>query len=228
MTRNINSFVVYMVLGALALGVLPAAAEGAPSEPGAARQNRAGADAPAVRRTPKTAAPPKVNTAPLRAFLVRAKRLKDQGKIDLGEPRSVTVEADRAADGTLSNAKITGPSAADPAFRKLALDFVSSLNESRALGFLDDVSRVRMTFALDSERFRLDSASDAPSEARAGEMARGYRAMINIARLMRRGGDEAVVLNNMKVSASGKQLVMNLDMPRETMGNILLKQITPN
>ena len=85
-----------------------------------------------------------------------------------------------------------------------------------------------MNFALDTERFRAETASAAPSEARAAEMARGYRVFVNAGRLMRRGTDEGAVLNNMKVSASGKQLLMNLDMPREQLGNILLRQITPN
>jgi hypothetical protein len=52
--------------------------------------------------------------------------------------------------------------------------------------------------------------------------------LINAGRLMKRGTDEGALLSGMKVSASGKQLLMNLDMPREQMGNILMRQITPN
>ena len=48
------------------------------------------------------------------------------------------------------------------------------------------------------------------------------------ARVAKRGTDEGAIMSGMKVSASGKQLLMNLDMPREQMGNILLRQITPN
>ena len=210
-----NSLVRFVVIGAFVFGVLPA--------PGGAllfaQPQKAGANANKA---------PRVNAAPLRAWLAQAKRQKDSGKLDLAGPRAVTIEADRAEDGTLSNAVITGPSARDPQMRKLAQDFVAALNQSRALGFLQDVSHVRMNFALDGERFKTDSASDAPSAQRAEEMARGYRAMVNVARLMRRGTDEAAVLNNMKFSSNGKQLLMSLDMPREQMGNLLLKQITPN
>jgi hypothetical protein len=49
-----------------------------------------------------------------------------------------------------------------------------------------------------------------------------------VAKFMRRGTGEAAVINGMKVSASGKQLLMNLDTTREAMGNLMLKQITPN
>jgi hypothetical protein len=213
--RGAGPLVRFVVIGAFVFGVLPA--------PGGAllfaQQQKAGTNANKA---------PRVNAAPLRAWLAQAKRQKDAGKLDLSQPRALTIEADRAADGTLSNAVITGPSARDPQVRKLAQDFVAALNQSRALGFLQDVSHVRMNFALDGERFKTDSASDAPTAQRAEEMARGYRAMVNVARLVRRGTDEAAVLNNMKFSSNGKQFLMSLDMPREQMGNLLLKQITPN
>ncbi len=41
-------------------------------------------------------------------------------------------------------------------------------------------------------------------------------------------GEEVAALNNMTPSAGGKQLVMMLGLPRETCGNLLHQQITPN
>lgn len=221
--RRTNQLV-YVMLGVFVLGVLPLTPDGLVFD---VQAQKADAGATTNGGTTKTK-PVKVNTSPFKAFIARSKKLKDDGKLDLSKPREITVEADRNEDGTVSNAVITGEAAADPNMKKVALDFVSTLNESRALNFLEGVSRVRMNFALDSERFKVVSHAEAPTEARATEMARGYRTLVNVARLMKRGGDEAVVLNNMKISASGKQLVMNLDTPREAMGNLLLKQITPN
>ena len=169
-----------------------------------------------------------MNVKPIKAFLARSRRLHGEGKLDLSKPQAIVVEGDRQPDGTLTGVQITGESAADPALRALAQDFVASVNDSHALAFLSDVSRVRMAFTLDGERFKALTTSDAPSEARAEEMARGYRVLINAGRLMKRGTDEGALLSGMKVSSSGKQLMMNLDMPREQMGNILLRQITPN
>lgn len=219
-SRPANPFVFYVVLGALAFGVLPApAAQGITAAP-KSRQQRVVANKPAEAV--------KVSLTPLRAFLVRANRLKQQGKIDLSARREITIEGDRAADGTLTNTSITGPSAGDANFKKLAQDFIVSLNESHALKMLDESSRVRMTFTLDGERFNARNEAEMASPVQAEEKARGYRTMINLARIYKRGGDEAVVLNNTKVSTSGKQLVINLAMTREAMGNLLLKQITPN
>jgi hypothetical protein len=203
------------VVGAFVLGVLPSA--------GGVRVfgQKTGAGAASAK-------PAKINMAPFRAFLGRSKRLMDQGKLDLSKRRVLSVEADRAEDGTLSNPSVTGESSAEPHFRAVAQDFVGSLSESRALQPLEGVSRVQMTFTLDGERFTAQTASETPSAARAEEMARGYRMMLNVARMMRRGTPEAPVLGGMKISASGKQLVMNLDTTREAMGNLLLKQVTPN
>jgi ribosomal protein L12E/L44/L45/RPP1/RPP2 len=213
----------FAVVGAFVLGVLPASAEVL------AQTQKAGAvaDAGASKAAAK-AESGKVNMGPIKAFLTRAKRANEQGKLDLSKPQTITVEGDRQADGTLANVSIAGESASNPEIRKVAEDFVTSLNDSRALAFLNDVSHVRMSFALDAARFRAETASDAPSDVRAAEMARGYRMLVNVGRLARRGTDEGAVLNNMKVSSSGKQLLMNLDMPREQLGNILLRQITPN
>ena len=224
----------FAVLSAFVLGVAPGgwAALAQARKTGGVAAADAGVKKTAKTEEPKAAASPvgstRVNVKPIKAFLARSKRLHEQGKLDLSKARSIVVEGDRQEDGTLTNVRIAGESAADPTLRAVAQDFVASVNDSHALAFLSDVSRVSMTFTLDGERFRATTASDAPSEARAEEMARGYRMLVNVGRIARRGTDEGAILNNMKVSSSGKQLLMNLDMPREQMGNILMRQITPN
>lgn len=231
----------FAVLGAFVLGLVPggrAALAQARKAGGGVAASDAGVKKTSKAETPKgggAASPEKpaagntrVDVKPIKAFLARSRRLHEQGRLDLSKPRTVVVEGARQEDGTLTGVQITGESAADPSLRAVAQDFVGSMNDSRALAFLSDVSRVRMTFTLDGERFKVLTASDAPTEARADEMARGYRMLINAGRLMKRGTDEGALLSGMKVSASGKQLLMNLDMPREQMGNILLRQITPN
>ena len=238
-TRTLARFA---VLGAFVFGLLPA------SVTSLAQAQKAGASGGAgVKKTaktggvksdaPKTASSKpesaktestKVDIAPIRAFIARSKALNDQGKLDLTKPQTITVEGDRQTDGTLTNVEITGESASNPEFRRVADDFVASVNQSHALKFLDEVSRMRMVFTLDGERFKAETASDTPSAERADSMARGYRMMLNFARMAKRGTDDAALMSGMKISSSGKQLVMNLDMPREKMGNILLRQITPN
>lgn len=228
-------FARFAVLGAFVLGVAPggwAALAQARKTGGGMAATGAGVKKTAKAETPKAEAGKpegtKVNVKPIKQFLARSKKLHEEGRLDLSKPQSIVVVGERQQDGTLTNVQITGESAADPALRAVAQDFVTSVNDSHALAFLSDVSRVAMTFTLDGERFKALTTSDAPSETRAEEMARGYRMLLNVGRLAKRGTDEGAIMSGMKVSASGKQLLMNLDMPREQMGNILLRQITPN
>jgi hypothetical protein len=230
-------FARFAVLGAFVLGVAPggwaALAQARGGRGSAPAATDSGVKKTVKSEAPKAGAPEKaegtkVNVRPIKAFLARSKKLHEDGKLDLSKPHSIVVVGDRQADGTLTNVQITGESTSDPALRAVAQDFVNSVNDSHALAFLSDVSRMTMTFTLDGERFKALTTSDVPSEARAEELARGYRMFINVGRLARRGTDEGALLNGMKVSASGKQLLMNLDMPREQMGNIMLRQITPN
>jgi hypothetical protein len=235
-------FARFAVLGAFVLGVAPggwaALAQARKTGGGVAATTDAGVKKTSKSEAPKPAAAAKtegpksegtkVSVKPIKAFLARSKKLHEDGKLDLSKPHSIVVVGERQEDGTLTNVQITGESAADPTLRAVAQDFVSSVNDSHALAFLNEVSRVSMTFTLDGERFKALTASDAPSETRAEEMARNYRMLLNVGRLAKRGTDEGALMSGMKVSASGKQLLMNLDMPRERMGNILLRQITPN
>jgi hypothetical protein len=234
-------FARFAVLGAFFLGVAPggwaALAQARKTNGGVAAtdsgvKKTSKAEAPKGGAAAKAEAPKpegtKVNVKPIKLFLARSKKLHEEGKLDLSKPQSIVVVGERQHDGTLTNVQITGESSADPALRAVAQDFVTSVNDSHTLAFLSDVSRISMTFTLDGERFKALTASDVPSEARAEELARNYRVFVNVGRLAKRGTDEGALLNGMKVSASGKQLLMNLDMPREQMGNILLRQITPN
>lgn len=223
-------FARFAVLGAFVLGIAPggwAALAQARKTGGAAAATDSGVKKTAKSETPKGEGT-RVNVKPIKAFLARSKKLHEDGKLDLSKPQSIMVVGERQQDGTLTNVQITGESASNPALRAVAQDFVNSVNDSHALAFLSEVSRMSMTFTLDGERFKALTASDAPSEARAEELARGYRMFLNVGRLAKRGTDEGAIMSGMKVSASGKQLLMNLDMPREQMGNILLRQITPN
>jgi hypothetical protein len=244
--RGFGLLVRFAVLGALVLGVLPTTGEalaqtrsnaggevgevvvGLVGDQGYGKGSIADSRGGKPVKNDKPAAPAKISTAPFKVFLARARKLADEGKLDLSKRQSITVEGDRREDGTLANPVISGESAANPHFRRTAQEFVTALDESHVLQPLEGVSRVTMTFTLDGERFSAHTTSITPDEARAEEMARGYRVMVNVAKLMRRGTPEGAVINGMKISASGKQLLMTLDTTREAMGNLLLKQITPN
>ena len=79
---------------------------------------------------------------------------------------------------------------------------------------------------------RLDTGGDFDitfeSDERARSMASVYGLGLEFERAGRRGTDAGLVWDKTKVSASGKALTVELEIPRQTLGNLLLRQITPN
>ncbi|HEV2765094.1 MAG TPA: hypothetical protein VGV38_19080 [Pyrinomonadaceae bacterium] len=209
-----RSLVLYAVLGTLALHAAPAphafAQDGAPSPP----QRGEVQD----RRQP--------NTRAFRELLAKARRMRERGELNLDGAASLAVEADMNDDGSLSNQ--TSAFNGDDSLRGLAQEFVRALDESRVLAHLKGVRHVRVTLALDGQNFtaRADADTDTPEQA--AQMARTHDALFAFARIANRGREAAVVYNNLTATASGKQLVLNLNLTREALGNLLFKQVTPN
>ena len=206
-----RSVVLYAVLGTLALHAPPA--------PLALAQDGETARAEARRRVG-------VDSRPLRELLSKVRRMRERGELNLDGPASLAVEGDLNEDGTLSNQ--TFSFAGDESLRGLAGEIAQSLQESRAYSLLHGARRVRLTLALDGQSFNARADADADTAERAERMSQGYGVLLNLARLSKKGRPEAVVFNNLTVSANGKRLSLNLDLTREALGNLLLKQVTPN
>ena len=171
----------------------------------------------------------KVKAKPFRELLTKVQALHGRGEINLSDPVDVVIDAERNVDGSLSNVSVVRTVPSNPALAALAGEFAQTLSASRALRFLNGARRLRMTLNLDGQQVAGRLAFDAASGARAAEMARDYAGLIALGRLFRKGRSvEATVLNNMTVSASGKQLLMKLEMSRQTAGNLLLKLLPPN
>lgn len=212
-----RSLVLYAVLGTLVLQ-----AGGAPSsraqEQQSSSQQGARAEAPARAR---------FNPRPLRDILRRAAEMQRSGGLNRLSAAALNVEADVKEDGTLDSplVSLTGD---DAALIEFAHEFVKALDESRAFGTLEGVTHVRLVLSLDGRNFSADVLADAFSPEQAERLSSGYNTLLSLARAHRKNAPEAVVFNNMTVSASGKQLSLKLDMTREALGQLLLRQVTPN
>ena len=207
-----RSVVLYAVLGTLALHAAPGgrvalAQEGAP--PHAEARQHVGVD-----------------SRPLRELLSKVRRMRERGELSLDGPASMTVEGDLNEDGTLSNQ--TFNFAGDESFRGLAGEIARSLQESRAYSLLHGARRVRLTLALDGQNFHARADADTNTHEQATRMSQGYSVLLGLARASKKGRPEAVVFNNLTFSANGKRLSINLDLTREALGNLLLRQVTPN
>ena len=214
-----HSLMRYAMLGAVALSILPASA--------LAGSSRLRSTQTQDQANDEAKRPVKVNGRPFRALLFKARRLKDEGALDLSRTLAVTIEADRNTDGTIENVAITGASSS-AGLEALTAEFVDALSESRALSFLEGARHVLMDFRLDPTTLAANLSTEVESDAHAARQARAYNALLVVARLSKRGQPVEAVYNNMTVSANGKQLAFKLEMSREAAGNLLLKQISPN
>lgn len=160
------------------------------------------------------------NTLPFREVLKKAQRLIEVGELYPQAALDFTIEADRNADGTLHNIKITKAQAADGRWHPLVREFIAFLSASGALSDLTGVDHLTITLKLD-ERASARLHAVVNSAEQAAQIAQAYNALLDIGRLTQRGREGVEILNNMAFSANGKQLTMQLEMSREMAGNLL-------
>jgi hypothetical protein len=182
-------------------------------------------DSPNTPQEAEAASPPSFNLIPFRDLVAKALRLRAEGALGAGDTFDFTVEADRAPDGTLSNAAV-GTSSGNEHWRGLARDFASALSDSRLLSVLRDALHVRLSFRLDAQGSLAGMTFDAPSEEGARRAASYYGTLFHLASTARHDTDAGLALKNLQVSASGKQVAFKLEMSREQLGNLLRRSLS--
>lgn len=165
-----------------------------------------------------------VNKKPFLDLLAKANQMKESGELDLSGTITMTVEADRNADGTLSNVVVDAVNG-DQKLRALAKEFVAALSASTALSFLEDTRHLRLKINLNQQSITGEIDTQVDSEGRAAELKNGYSGMIALARFARRGKDDGALLNNTTVSSTGKQVTVRFTMGREAATKLLAKQL---
>jgi hypothetical protein len=167
-----------------------------------------------------------INKRPLKDWLAKAKEAKDKNEFDVTKPIEMTVESDLGPDGQLVNAQIVSLSG-DEKLKPYVQDFFSALSDSHALTFLGaDVKHIRMTVQLTDTSVTVQVSSEVESPDLASKKAKGYSLLLAGGRLVKKGQTEEVIYKNTKVSADGKQVVVNFTMPRKEATDILSKLST--
>lgn len=161
-----------------------------------------------------------INKRPLKDWLAHAKELKDKGAIKLDGEIEITVTADRQPDGKLVNAKIESKNG-DESLVQVASDFVSALSDSGVLNFLKDTKRLSITVKLDKDQIVAKVETEADTVQRAKELANGYNGLLIGGQLLKKGQNEEAIYKNTKVSADGKQIIVNFTMPRQSASDML-------
>lgn len=172
----------------------------------------------------KVKRPRTVNKRPFVDLLVKYNELKDRGELDLKGPVEMTIEADRNSDGTLGNVVVIRKSG-DPKLIEATKDFVAALSASGALDFLEGTDHLILTLKLDDAEVAISASTEVASDAEARQKAIGYNTLLFLGAAARSGRDEATIMKNTKVTASGKQITISFNLPRSALGDMLKKQI---
>src|SRR5688500_18415519 len=92
--------------------------------------------------------PNEINTRPFTDLLKAAKKRRDEKQLNLDGVIELTVEADRAPDGKLINAKVTDKRG-DKVLEITALEVIAALSDSGGLVVLGDAKHLRGSVTLD-------------------------------------------------------------------------------
>ncbi len=82
-----------------------------------------------------------------------------------------------------------------------------------------------LSIKLDQNEVAALVESQADTPARAAEMAKGYSGLLAVGQWLKRGRDEELLYKSTKVTAEGKQILVNFSMPRHTAGEMLKRQL---
>ncbi|HEY0321596.1 MAG TPA: hypothetical protein VGC66_11605 [Pyrinomonadaceae bacterium] len=167
-----------------------------------------------------------INKRPLKDWLAKAKEAKEKNEFDVTKPIEMTIEADIGPDGKLINPQIVSL-AGDQKLKPYVEDFFSALSDSRALSFLGtDVKHIRLMVKLTDTDVTVEVSSEVASPDLASRKAKGYNLLLAGGRFTKKGQTEEIIYKNTKVSADGKQVVVNFTMPRKEATDILAKLST--
>ena len=173
-----------------------------------------------------------INKKPLKDFAARANELKNQGKLDLNKPFEIIIEAKLDETGKLQDARVID-SKGDENLIKLFRDMIAALNDSGFLTYLSPISKdnpgstVRITVQQGESQVVASVVSETTSPERAKALANALNTMLYFGAGSRAGKDEEVIMKNTNAINDGKKVVVNFSMPRQTVVDMIKKQMEP-
>lgn len=172
-----------------------------------------------------------INKKPLKDFAKYANDLKTQGKLDLDQPFAITIEAQLDENGKLKNPKVVG--SGDKTLVDLFLKMIEAVNDSGFLIYLQPISKdnpgatVRITVKQGEKEVLASVESETSSSERAASLAKALNSLLFFGAGSRSGKDEAVLMKNTNATPDGKRVVVNFSMPRQSVVDLIKKQLEP-
>lgn len=173
-----------------------------------------------------------INKKVLRDFATYANDLKNQGKLDLDKPFEIIIEAELDEIGKLKNPRFT-KKAGDENLVDLFGRMVAALNDSGFLTYLQPISKdnpnatVKITVRQGENEVLASVESEASSPQRAASLAKALNNLLYFGAGSRAGKDEEVLMKNTNATPDGKKVVVNFSMPRQSVVDMIKRQIEP-
>lgn len=173
-----------------------------------------------------------INKKVLKDFAAYANELKNQGKLDLNKPFEVVIEAEFDENGKLRNPRFI-KKVGDENLVDLFGRMVAALNDSGFLTYLKPISKdnpgstITITVKQGENEVLASVASEASSPERAQSLAKVLNNLLFFGAGSRAGKDEEVIMKNTNASPDGKKVVVNFSMPRQSVVEMIKKQLEP-
>src|ERR1700754_246304 len=173
-----------------------------------------------------------INKKALKDFAAYVNTLKNQGKLDLNKPFEVVIEAELDEKGKLQNPRFT-KKVGDENLVDLFGRMVAALNDSGFLIYLQPISKdnpgakVIITVKQGENEVLASVSSETSSSARAESVAGILNNLLFFGAGSRSGKDEEVIMKNTSRSPEGKKAGGNSSMRRESVVDMIKKQLEP-
>jgi hypothetical protein len=173
-----------------------------------------------------------INKKPLKDLAAQMNDLKNEGKLDLNKPFEIVIEAELNDQAKLVNARFKKKEG-DAILQDLFSRMVTALNDSGLLIFLRPISddnpgaTVTITIKQGAKDVLASVESEASSPGSAVKLAKDYNNMLALGAWSRAGKDEGELMKNSTATPDGKKVAVNFSMPRQTVVDMINKQLKP-
>ena len=173
-----------------------------------------------------------INKKPLKDFAAYTTDLKNQGKLDLSKPFEIVIEAQLDENGKLIKPHVQKKEG-DESLVDFFTKAVSVLNDSGFLIYLQPISKdnpgatVKITVKQGEKEVLASVESETSSPERAQSLARALNNLLYFGAGARAGKDEEVLMKNTNATPDGKKVVVNFSMPRQSVVDMIKKQLEP-
>lgn len=173
-----------------------------------------------------------INKQALKDFAAYANEQKKAGKLDLDQPFEIVIEAEMDENGKLKNAQFT-KKAGDENLVELFGRLVGALNDSGFLIYLKPINKdnpgAKIVFTIKQGESEVLASveSETSSSDNARVLAKALNAALVFGAGSRAGKDEAIIMRNTNATPDGKKVVVNFSMSRQTVVDLIKKQLEP-